>query len=44
MMSDHIVSAFDNELMHLTSRISEMGGKVERMVGQSVEALSRMDI
>ncbi|MEP2942427.1 MAG: phosphate signaling complex protein PhoU [Hyphomicrobiales bacterium] len=44
MMSDHIVSAFDNELMHLTSRISEMGGKVERMVGESVEALSRMDI
>ncbi|MEP3524081.1 MAG: phosphate signaling complex protein PhoU [Hyphomicrobiales bacterium] len=44
MMSDHIVSAFDNELMHLTSRISEMGGKVERMVGESVEALARMDI
>lgn len=43
-MSDHIVSAFDNELMHLTSRISEMGGKVERMVGESVEALARMDI
>lgn len=43
-MSDHIVSAFDNELMNLTSRISEMGGKVERMVGESVEALARMDI
>ena len=43
-MSEHIVSAFDNELMSLTTRISEMGGKVERMVAESVEALSRMDI
>lgn len=43
-MSEHIVSAFDNELMSLTSRISEMGGKVERMVADSVQALVQMDM
>jgi len=43
-MSDHIVSAFDNELKNLTSRISEMGGKVERMVNDSILALVRMDV
>lgn len=43
-MSEHIVSAFDNELMHLTSRISEMGGKVERMVADSIQALVLMDL
>lgn len=43
-MSDHIVSAFDNELKSLTSRISEMGGKVERMVADSIQALVRMDV
>lgn len=43
-MSEHIVSAFDAELKNLASRISEMGGKVERMVADSVEALARMDV
>ncbi|MBA4781600.1 MAG: phosphate signaling complex protein PhoU [Rhizobiales bacterium] len=43
-MSDHIVSAFDNELKSLTARISEMGGKVERMVADSIQALVRMDV
>lgn len=43
-MSEHIVSAFDSELKKLTSQISEMGGKVERMVAESVQALARMDV
>lgn len=43
-MSDHIVSAFDTELKNLTARISEMGGKVERMVADSIQALVRMDV
>lgn len=43
-MSDHIVSAYDSELKNLTGRISEMGGKVERMVADSIQALVRMDV
>lgn len=43
-MSEHIVSAFDSELKNLTAQISEMGGKVERMVAESVKALARMDV
>lgn len=41
---DHIVSAYDAELIGLTSRISEMGGMAERLVAESVQALSRRDV
>ncbi len=43
-MNDHIVTAYDTELKMLTAQISEMGGKVERMVSESIKALSSMDV
>lgn len=39
MASNHIYSAFDEELKYLQSRISEMGGLAEQMVSEAVEAL-----
>lgn len=42
--SEHIVSAFDNELQTLKSRISEMGGMAERLVADSIAALVWRDL
>ncbi|MEM8811390.1 MAG: phosphate signaling complex protein PhoU [Pseudomonadota bacterium] len=42
--SDHIMSAYDNELRELTAYIAEMGGLAERLVDESVTALIRNDI
>ena len=39
MPSNHILSAFDEELKDLMRRISEMGGMAEQMVADSVNAL-----
>ena len=43
MVSEHIVSSYDDELRYIERRISEMGGQAERMVEQSVTALMRSD-
>lgn len=42
-MSEHTVSAFDDELHHLVSKVSEMGGIAESMVARSVSALVTAD-
>ncbi|WP_157070201.1 phosphate signaling complex protein PhoU [Aureimonas frigidaquae] len=42
-MEEHIVSSYDEELKYIMRRISEMGGQAERMVEQSVQALTRSD-
>jgi phosphate transport system protein len=43
MPSHHIVSAYDDELKHLTRKIAAMGGHAERMVDQAVSALVHAD-
>ena len=43
MVSEHIVSSYDEELRYIERRISEMGGHAERMVEQSVQALMSSD-
>jgi len=43
MGSNHIYSAFDEELKFLMRRISEMGGLAEQMVAESVRALVNSD-
>ena len=43
MQSVHIVSAYDDELKYLSKRIAAMGGHVERMVEQSIQALVNAD-
>ncbi|MCO6404839.1 phosphate signaling complex protein PhoU [Aurantimonas endophytica] len=42
-MSEHIVTSYEDELKYIVRRISEMGGQAERMVEQSVLALTRSD-
>ncbi|NDV87176.1 phosphate signaling complex protein PhoU [Aurantimonas aggregata] len=42
-MSEHIVTSYEDELKNIVRRISEMGGQAERMVEQSVLALTRSD-
>lgn len=39
--ADHIVSAFDEELVRLNATISRMGGITESQVGGAIEALGR---
>jgi phosphate transport system protein len=43
-MSEHTVTAFDEDLRYIAAKISEMGGHAESMVAQSVAALLRSDI
>lgn len=42
-MSDHTVTAFDDDLNLLVAKISEMGGNAESMVARSVNALLSVD-
>ena len=42
-MADHTVTSFDQELKALTTKIAEMGGLAEGLVGDAVTALTRMD-
>jgi len=42
-MSEHTVSAFDDDLQLIVSKISEMGGNAESMVERSVTALITVD-
>ena len=39
----HIVSAYEEDLSSLNSKIAKMGGLAEQVVGQSLEALERRD-
>jgi phosphate transport system protein len=43
MMNEHTAKAFDVDLQELTQRVAEMGGLAERLVADSVEALTRRD-
>ncbi len=43
MMNEHTAKAFDVDLQDLTQRVAEMGGLAERLVADSVEALTRRD-
>ncbi|WP_319772296.1 phosphate signaling complex protein PhoU [Breoghania sp.] len=42
-MAEHIVTAFDQELRQLASRIAEMGGLAETIVNDSIVSLTRLD-
>src|ERR1700709_2795763 len=44
MASEHTAKAFDGDLQELTRLVAEMGGLVERMITESVDALIRRDI
>jgi phosphate transport system protein len=44
MGSEHTARAFDTDLQELTRLVMEMGGLVERMIGDSVDALTRRDV
>src|SRR3978361_1655032 len=43
MASEHTAKAFDSDLQELTRLVAEMGGMVERMIVDSVDALGRRD-
>ena len=40
---EHIVRSYEEELTHLNNKIARMGGLVEKVLGQSFEALERRD-
>jgi phosphate transport system protein len=42
-MSDHIVKSYDRDLENMGRRISEMGGLAEKMLGDSMDALTNLD-
>jgi phosphate transport system protein len=42
-MTEHIVTSYENELRNLGHKVIEMGGRAERMLGQSVDALIKRD-
>ena len=44
MASEHTAKAFDSDLQELTRLVAEMGGLVERMIVESVDALVRRDV
>jgi phosphate transport system protein len=43
-MTEHTVSAYENELKGLAQRIAEMGGLAERQIASSIDALIRSDM
>jgi phosphate transport system protein len=42
-MKEHIVASYENELRDLTRKITEMGGRAERLVADSIAALLKRD-
>ncbi len=42
-MSGHIVSAFENDMQLLSSKVSEMGGFAEELLSHALEAIQRRD-
>jgi phosphate transport system protein len=43
-MSDHIVTAFDDDLIHIQARIAEMGGLAEEQLSKALEAVRLGDV
>ena len=43
-MSDHIVTAYDEELTDVGNKIAHMGGLAEEQLGRALDALKRQDI
>jgi phosphate transport system protein len=43
-MSEHTIKAFDAELRELSGKILEMGGLVEKQIGDAISVLTRHDI
>ncbi len=41
--SEHIVSSYEDELIHLAASIAEMGGAVENAISAAVDALLKVD-
>src|SRR5438309_3465584 len=44
VMSEHTIKAFDAELHELMREIAEMGGLVEKQIGDAVDALARHNV
>ena len=44
MMNEHTAKAFDVDLQDLTQKVAEMGGLAERLIADSVAALTRRDV
>ena len=44
MMTEHTAKAFDIDLQELTRKVAEMGGLAEKLIADSVEALTRRDM
>lgn len=42
-MKEHIVKSYDQELQTLDRKVAQMGGLVERLLGQAFDALERRD-
>ncbi len=42
-MSEHIVSAFEDELVGLATKIAQMGGMVEESLSRAIDALEKRD-
>ncbi|MEC9367473.1 MAG: phosphate signaling complex protein PhoU, partial [Pseudomonadota bacterium] len=40
---EHIVSSYEEELTSLNSKIAQMGGMAEKLLGRSIDALERRD-
>jgi phosphate transport system protein len=43
-MSEHIVTSYDDELVRLGEKISQMGGLAEKQLADAISALSRRDL
>lgn len=43
-MTEHIVRAFEEELVSLSSKVAQMGGLVEKQLADAVEVLNRRDL
>ena len=41
--NEHIVSSYEDELIHMAASIAEMGGAVENAISQAVDALLKVD-
>lgn len=41
--NEHIVSSYEDELLHLAASIAEMGGAVETAISEAVDALLKVD-
>jgi len=42
-LAEHIVSGYDDDLNHLTTTLSELGGLVETMTSDSVKSIKKRD-